>query len=244
MHLITLFNFPIWHSVGRIFLLGRSSSHTRSVPLQGKNRVKKYKPNVNFINQINIQPPPLDFRPRPVRVNDLTVSCMCECHTPNTSLLIDYILVVRLFFSWTVPLTLVGVWRRDVLSGWDEDVIAEVAVVDGETVTCAVSRRWTPTDRLLLLHVPHHDTEHTPHTLTSYTIHYSRHLQHMTFHSYYRIQQVYKERVLVLKSTTDTQFTQYTVFSPYTQWAVFRDGDVRPKVTSHHFSGFFYKILI
>lgn len=127
---------------------------------------------------------------------------------------------------------LVGVCRRVLLSGWDEDVIAEVAVADGETVTCAVSRSRTPTDRLLLLQAPHHDTEHTPHTLTSYTIYNRTHPQQLDTHDFPYllqnwascwkkfalhsewegfIQQVDKGCVLVLESRTDSQFTQYTV---------------------------------
>lgn len=35
-----LFICPVWHSVGQIFLFGRSSSHTRIVPLQRKITIK------------------------------------------------------------------------------------------------------------------------------------------------------------------------------------------------------------
>lgn len=37
MLMTILFICPVWHSVGQIFLFGRSSSHTRIVPLEKRN---------------------------------------------------------------------------------------------------------------------------------------------------------------------------------------------------------------
>lgn len=40
MHFTIRFSWRVWHSVGRIFLLGRSSSQTRMVPLPGTKGMK------------------------------------------------------------------------------------------------------------------------------------------------------------------------------------------------------------
>jgi hypothetical protein len=52
-----LFICPVWHSVGQIFLFGRSSSHTRIVPLQRKKSQSNGYPFKHCFTSFRVFPP-------------------------------------------------------------------------------------------------------------------------------------------------------------------------------------------